>query len=64
VREQQRIVSQAHPNVSFIDSEQWLCASSICPAVIDDIPVYADGSHFTTPFSERLGPIFREFLGR
>lgn len=64
VREQQRLVAAAHPNVLFIDSEQWLCTVSTCPAVIDDIPVYTDGSHFTAQFSERLGPLFREFLGR
>lgn len=42
LRDQQRTVAGGHPNVSFIDSEQLLCASTSCPAVIDDIPVYSD----------------------
>jgi len=64
VRDQQRIVAEAHSNVTFIDAEEWMCTATTCPAVIDDIPVFSDGSHFTSQFSERLSPVFQEFLGR
>lgn len=48
--------------IPFIDSNDWLCAYSKCPPIIDNTPVYWDGAHFTQDFSAKLAPLFAAFL--
>lgn len=46
----------------WIDPLGWLCAQGRCPAVIDNSIVTWDGSHLTTWFAKRLGPLFKSEL--
>ena len=63
LRDQQRQATVGRAGVLFIDTEQWLCTTSICPGLIDETPVYADSQHFTGPIGVKLGPIFKEAVG-
>lgn len=45
----------------YIDPTNWMCRS-VCPPIIDNTPVFWDGSHFTPEFAEKLAPLFRAFL--
>lgn len=49
-------------NVPFIDPNDWLCAYSKCPPIIENTPVYWDGAHFTQDFAAKLAPLFAAFL--
>jgi peptidoglycan/LPS O-acetylase OafA/YrhL len=46
-------------NFQFIDLVDYLCINSRCPALINDTPVYADGSHLSGTFSKQLGSVFK-----
>jgi len=35
----------------------YLCKDEWCPPIIDSLPVYSDGNHLSSIFSERLGPV-------
>lgn len=48
--------------VHYIDSRAWFCSSGICPAFVDNTPIYADGSHLIGNYSETLGPVLAESL--
>lgn len=48
--------------IPFINPNEWICSGGQCPAIIDNTPVYWDGSHFTQNFAARLGQLFRAFL--
>lgn len=48
--------------VPFIDPNDWLCFTGDCPAIIDNTPVFWDGSHFSQNLAAGLGPLFRAFL--
>jgi hypothetical protein len=49
-------------NIPFIEPNEWLCAYSKCPPIIDNTPVYWDGAHFTQDFAAKLAPLFAAFL--
>jgi hypothetical protein len=57
----QRDLSDSH-YIPFINPNDWLCFEGDCPAIIDDTPVFWDGSHFTQNLAAKLGPLFRAFL--
>jgi hypothetical protein len=44
---------------SFINLIDFLCIKSACPALINDIPVYADGSHLSGEFSKKFSAVIR-----
>ena len=44
---------------NFVNLIDYLCINSSCPAVIDDTPVYADGTHMSADFSKKLGAVFK-----
>jgi len=44
---------------SFINLIDYLCLKSVCPAVIDDTPVYADGNHMSADFSKKFSTIIQ-----
>ena len=46
----------------FIDTETWLCAAFTCPPIIDNSPVYFDGSHMSNTFAQKLAPLFSSLL--
>ncbi|HEY3683372.1 MAG TPA: SGNH hydrolase domain-containing protein [Streptosporangiaceae bacterium] len=47
------------PNVRLIDMTEYLCGPATCPAVIGNVLVYFDDSHFTTTFARTLAPMLR-----
>jgi hypothetical protein len=48
----------ATTNYNFLDLTPFLCFKDTCPAVINNIPVYGDGSHISAQFSIKLSDIF------
>ncbi|MEU6858059.1 acyltransferase family protein [Glycomyces sp. NPDC046736] len=40
--------------VTVIDPAGWLCYEGVCPVVVDDILVYRDTNHLTTPYVRSL----------
>ncbi len=47
---------------TYIDVLHWFCEYGHCPAFVGTIPVYADGSHLTVQYSNRLSPLLAESL--
>jgi len=43
----------------FVNLIDYLCMNSICPAVIDDTPVYADGNHMSAEFSKKFSAVIK-----
>ncbi len=60
-RQMQRAAASEH-GIAYIDPTQWLCGQERCPPIIDSIPVYWDGTHFSQRFATRMGPLFRSYL--
>jgi hypothetical protein len=48
----------------FIDTEDWFCMQSVCPAVVGDVVVYRDSSHVTSRYAELLGPLLYPYIAR
>jgi hypothetical protein len=46
-------------NYEFINLVDYLCFTEICPPIIHNMPVYADGSHISGMFSAKLSEVFR-----
>ncbi len=47
-----------------IDPTSWFCTASVCPAVINDMIVYADNSHITATYARWLAPVFSAALDK
>lgn len=45
------------PNVRLVDMTSYVCGPVTCPAVIGNVLVYFDDSHFTTTFARTLAPM-------
>ena len=43
----------------FLNLIDYLCINSSCPALIDDIPVYADGNHLSGDFSKKFSAVIK-----
>jgi len=56
----QASAAEEHPWIGYIDTSAFLCSEGICPAVIDDCPVYTDGNHFSNDFGAKISQVFRE----
>jgi peptidoglycan/LPS O-acetylase OafA/YrhL len=48
----------------FIDTEDWFCMQSVCPAVVGDVVVYRDSSHVTSRYAELLGLLLYPYIAR
>lgn len=46
-------------NVRLIDMTRFVCGPQVCPAVIGNVLVYFDDSHFTATFARTLAPMLR-----
>ena len=44
------------PGVSTLEVDRFMCAGSVCPAVIGSVIVYFDGSHMTTTYARSIAP--------
>ncbi|HEU5064606.1 MAG TPA: acyltransferase family protein [Gaiellaceae bacterium] len=51
----------------FVDTSAWFCvrlgSRTLCPPVIDNAPVWRDGSHVTSDLEPKLIPLIRAILG-
>jgi peptidoglycan/LPS O-acetylase OafA/YrhL len=45
-----------------IDTTPWFCTATVCPPVIDGIPVYRDTNHLTATYSKLLGGLLGKEL--
>ena len=60
-----RVVQQkgaTQNNFIYVDPAPWLCIGSVCPAIIDNTPVFSDGSHFNPVFVSKLSTFFKKYL--
>jgi peptidoglycan/LPS O-acetylase OafA/YrhL len=48
--------------IKMVDITKWFCNDQICPAVINDIPVYRDGSHISRRYEVYLSQLLEEAL--
>jgi hypothetical protein len=48
------------PNVGFVDLTDLVCPEAQCPAVVGNVLVYWDGSHFTTTYMNTLAPALED----
>ena len=55
------VAAQAH-GATFIDTTNWLCTPTTCPAVIGDLLVLRDETHLTPPMAEFLTPLVEAAL--
>jgi peptidoglycan/LPS O-acetylase OafA/YrhL len=50
-------ISEANHGVTYVDTKQWVCSKDDkCPAFAGGTPIFADGGHLTSAYSERLAP--------
>ena len=61
IRQVQKRLTEKYGGV-FIDTESWMCASLVCPPIIDNSPVYFDGGHLTYTFAKKIVPLFSSLL--
>ncbi len=52
----------AQTGATYVDVTPWLCTSSTCPVVIDNIVAYHDFAHITLTFGLHLEPALSETL--
>jgi peptidoglycan/LPS O-acetylase OafA/YrhL len=45
-------------NYDYINLLDYLCVQGSCPAIIQGTPVYADGSHLSKVFVQKIAPLF------
>ena len=65
ITEEQRNVENAGAlagGATLVDPLPWLCVRDLCPPVIGDTVVYADGSHLTGTYSTLLAPFLAPAL--
>ena len=64
VRVEQQLATRA--GATFVDSSAWLCvpagAQTVCPPVIDGVPVFKDDDHIGAEYQLKLVPIVRALL--
>jgi hypothetical protein len=48
--------------VKVVDVQPLLCDNGTCPAVIDGVPTYLDGNHFSIQFRKAVAPAFAATL--
>ena len=48
--------ARAH-GATFVDTTDWFCTPTSCPAVIGDLLVLRDETHLTPPMAEFLAPL-------
>jgi hypothetical protein len=53
----------AKSGAQFIDVIPWLCTPHVCPPIIGNVDVYADGGHITATYGISLEPVLTEALG-
>ena len=63
VSEMLRKIAKDHA-ADFVDPVPWMCDEVICPAVINNVIVYVDGSHMTDKMAVALSPRLEEFILR
>ena len=49
-------------NIQVLDTTDLFCYKKVCPAIIDNIVVYRDGSHITNSYAKYLGSVLESKL--
>ena len=49
---------QRYPNAEYVEPADWLCTSTMCPAVKDGIPLYWDSHHVSTAAARAFAAAF------
>jgi hypothetical protein len=64
VRVEQQLATRA--GATFVDSSAWLCVpagtQTVCPPLIDGVPVFKDDDHVGAEYQLKLSPIVRALL--
>ncbi|WP_223830330.1 acyltransferase family protein [Nocardiopsis quinghaiensis] len=55
-------VKGEHPNVTFLDLNDYLCPSGVCDSVIGNTLAYHDDNHFTAHFSRSMSLLLEPLL--
>ena len=63
VSEMLRKIAKDHV-ADFVDPVQWMCDEVICPAVINNVIVYADGSHMSSKIAVELSKPLEKYILR
>ncbi|MGY2080182.1 acyltransferase family protein [Modestobacter sp. SYSU DS0657] len=45
------------PGVSLVDTSDWFCTDTTCPALIGNVRVYLDGGHATATYMRTIAPL-------
>lgn len=51
-------------SATLVDVTDLFCHNRVCPAIIDDTPVFYDGNHFSREMATKLSPLLKIFLRR
>jgi hypothetical protein len=57
-----RTIAGAAGTYRFLDTTGWFCAGLVCPMVVGNVVVYADGNHITTDYATALSHVFDSAL--
>ena len=53
----------AKAGASFINVVPWFCTVKSCPATVDNLDVYSDGTHVTATYCKWLETVLSQALG-
>jgi len=63
VFEMLRKISKDHA-ADLVDPVPWMCDETTCPAVINNVIAYADGSHMSSSMAVELSPLLEKYILR
>ncbi|GAB3648307.1 acyltransferase family protein [Glycomyces tarimensis] len=61
-RREAGIAAQQAAGATVIDTVDWFCVDTGCPLIVDDLLVYRDAHHITTPYAKSLATVLNEAL--
>ncbi|MDN5744081.1 MAG: acyltransferase, partial [Nocardioidaceae bacterium] len=56
------IEAQREAGATVVDTEPWFCVGGQCPLIVDDLLVYRDQHHISTPYAQFLSTLLRQSL--
>lgn len=61
--EKDAVKALENPRVRYVSTQDWFCSDDkLCPAFVDNTPLFADGGHLTVDAARALGPVIRRAL--
>ena len=61
-RREAAFAAQEAAGATVIDTEPWFCLDGKCPFIVEDMLVYRDGHHVSTPYAASLAPLLGDAL--